>query len=117
MSTDGDQAADMAIVPGVSGGEGCSTAGGCATCPFMKMNSLDALQDIVDMVEAGDANQRLKTHLPPDRLSGKKIGDVDAMDLGSEAIIYMRHLMSNKELSNDLVNHIMTKERAWSHPK
>ena len=29
------------------GGEGCSTAGGCATCPFMKMNDLDALMDVV----------------------------------------------------------------------
>jgi len=28
------------------GGEGCSTAGGCATCPFMKMNDLDALMDV-----------------------------------------------------------------------
>lgn len=28
------------------GGEGCSTAGGCATCPFMKMNDLDALLDV-----------------------------------------------------------------------
>ena len=30
-------------VPGVAGGEGCSTAGGCANCPYMKMNDLDAL--------------------------------------------------------------------------
>ena len=37
----------LSIVPGVSGGEGCSTAGGCASCPFMKMNDLDSLQDIV----------------------------------------------------------------------
>lgn len=29
-----------------AGGEGCSTAGGCATCPFMKMNDLDALIDV-----------------------------------------------------------------------
>ena len=110
MSTDGETAASTAIVPGVSGGEGCSTAGGCATCPFMKMNSLEALQDIVDMVD--EKNERiLKTHLPPDRLSGKSIDGIDAMDLGSEAIIYMRHLMTNKELSKDLVNHIMSKQR------
>ena len=34
-------------MPGVSGGEGCSTAGGCASCPFMKMNDLDSLVDVV----------------------------------------------------------------------
>ena len=33
----------LRVIPGIAGGEGCSTAGGCATCPFMKMNSLDAL--------------------------------------------------------------------------
>jgi quinolinate synthase len=108
MSTDGDNA-DFAVVPGVSGGEGCSTAGGCATCPFMKMNSLDALQDIVDMVDSGDG--RLKAHLPPDRLSGKQIDGIDAMDLGSEAILYMRHLMNTKELPENLVKHIVSKER------
>mmetsp|Transcript_114216 Transcript_114216/g.170860 ORF Transcript_114216/g.170860 Transcript_114216/m.170860 type:complete len:546 (+) Transcript_114216:257-1894(+) len=110
MSTDGDSTTDLAVVPGVSGGEGCSTAGGCATCPFMKMNSLDALQDIVNMVDNGDS-LRLKAHLPPDRLSGKQISGIDAMDLGSEAILYMRHLMTSKELSADLVKHIVSKER------
>ena len=29
----------LAIVPGAASGEGCSTEGGCASCPFMKMNS------------------------------------------------------------------------------
>src|SRR5690606_22690304 len=28
--------AELGVVPGVAGGEGCSTAGGCATCPYMK---------------------------------------------------------------------------------
>lgn len=33
----------LAVVPGPAGGEGCSLEGGCASCPFMKMNSLQAL--------------------------------------------------------------------------
>jgi hypothetical protein len=37
----------LPVVPGVAGGEGCSTAGGCATCPYMKMNSLDALMQVL----------------------------------------------------------------------
>ena len=40
---------EMPIVPGVAAGEGCSTAGGCANCPFMKMNDLDALVDGLDI--------------------------------------------------------------------
>ena len=103
MTTDGD--AGMPIVPGVAGGEGCSTAGGCATCPFMKMNDLDALQDILDMVAQGsDASMlRLQKHLPPDRLRGKSIGGTDAMELGTEAILYMRQFMQGKGLPDDLV--------------
>mmetsp|Transcript_12540 Transcript_12540/g.20880 ORF Transcript_12540/g.20880 Transcript_12540/m.20880 type:complete len:522 (+) Transcript_12540:134-1699(+) len=94
---------DLAVVPGVAGGEGCSTAGGCATCPFMKMNNLDTLQDIVDMVEAGDSEVALKSHLPPDRLRGRSINGVAAMELGVESIMHMREFMLNKEMPADLV--------------
>jgi quinolinate synthase len=64
---------DLAVVPGVQGGEGCSTAGGCATCPFMKMNSLDALVDLLErMPEAGSLTsggvpRDLLGFLPPRR--------------------------------------------------
>lgn len=30
----------LSVIPGPAAGEGCSTEGGCASCPFMKMNSL-----------------------------------------------------------------------------
>ena len=33
----------LSVVPGPAGGEGCSLEGGCASCPYMKMNSLSAL--------------------------------------------------------------------------
>jgi hypothetical protein len=82
----------------------------------MKMNDLDALQDLIDMVDATQQQQQpsdttstsssssrrveaiLKTHLPPDRLRGKRIGGVDATDLGTEAILYMRQFMRLKQL-------------------
>ncbi len=47
----------LATVPGVSGGEGCSTAGGCATCPFMKMNDLQGLFNLLNLVEDGRENE------------------------------------------------------------
>lgn len=97
---------DLAVVPGVSGGEGCSTAGGCATCPFMKMNDLDALNDVVDMVIENEQELKLKSHLPPNRLQGKTIDGVDAIDLGSEPILFMRHFMQNKSLPDQLVKKI-----------
>jgi hypothetical protein len=58
MSTDGDDTntSGMAcLVPGLSGGEGCSTVARSVTCPFMKMNDLDALQDTIDMVASNDS--------------------------------------------------------------
>lgn len=104
---------DMSLVPGVSGGEGCSTAGGCATCPFMKMNSLDALQDVIDMVSRtrnGSSSLKdemtLSTHLPPQRLQGRQIGGVDAMDLGTKPILYMREFMKNGVLPDELLNKV-----------
>lgn len=96
----------LGVVPGVSGGEGCSTAGGCATCPFMKMNDLDALSDIVDMVIQQRDEVKLKSHLPPQRLLGMKINGKDAIDLGSEPILYMRHFMKEKSMPESLVKKI-----------
>lgn len=102
----GVEDSDLSVVPGAGGGEGCSTAGGCATCPFMKMNDLDALQDIIDMVDAGDQEVTLKAHLPPDRLRGKSLGGVNAMDLGVESIMFMRDFMQNKQMPDDLVTRV-----------
>jgi len=98
---------DISVVPGVAGGEGCSTAGGCATCPFMKMNDLDALSDVADMVIQNKDAVKLMAHLPPQRLAGKKINGKDAIDLGSEPIIFMRHFMTEKSLPESLVRKIM----------
>lgn len=108
MTTDGTNDADLPIVPGVAGGEGCSTAGGCATCPFMKMNNLDALQDIIDMVDENSpkSSLQLHKHLPPDRLRGKSIGGVDATELGTEAILYMRKFMMGNGLPDELVKKV-----------
>lgn len=108
----GGDAQPLTIVPGVPGGEGCSTAGGCATCPFMKMNDLDALNDVVDMVlsQQGTTTKEVKdvldAYLPPSRLVGKKIQGVDAVDLGSEPILFMREFMNEKIIPQQLVEKI-----------
>ena len=116
MTTDeaGSQSTDgLAIVPGVGGGEGCSTAGGCATCPFMKMNDLDSLIDVIDMVGAnqkqggaGDEAKILNEFLPPNRIEGRTINGVSAVDLGSQPILYMRQFMKEKSIPEELVQRI-----------
>ena len=47
-----DDAIGTGVVPGAAG-EGCSAAGGCATCKFMKMNNLDGLMDVLEKIKGG----------------------------------------------------------------
>ena len=93
----------LQVVPGVPGGDGCNTAGGCATCPFMKMNNLESLNDVVDMIISNDQGAKLKSHKPPNRLIGKSIDGVDAIELGYQSILFMRYFMKEKRLSDDLL--------------
>ena len=43
-----DDTIGTGVVPGPASGEGCSIAGGCATCKFMKMNDLYGLLDLLE---------------------------------------------------------------------
>ena len=40
----------LSIIPGPASGEGCGIDGGCASCPYMKMNSLAALTETLKMI-------------------------------------------------------------------
>lgn len=98
------------IIPGVAGGEGCSTAGGCATCPYMKMNSLEALEKLVESIgivlEDGKDIQSLQKFHPKaysELLDGKTIAEV-----GGEPILHMRHFQSKGILPQELVNHVIS---------
>lgn len=91
--------AELGIVPGVAGGEGCTTAGGCATCPYMKMNSLDALMDLLQRV--GVEDDALAPFLP--RTCVQDIGGRTAAELGGEPILHMRHFQRTGELSDELI--------------
>lgn len=116
---EGQGSGELPLVPGVRGGEGCSTAGGCATCPFMKMNSLEALVEVLERCPKGgsgsskqDASKtpsELAPFLPPRRgdvalPSGKSVGEV-----GSLPIVHMRALMAAGRLSEELVQDIITR--------
>ena len=54
----------LAVVPGPAGGEGCSSEGGCAACPYMKMNSLDALERVCSMIADPAGEAILKAYEP-----------------------------------------------------
>ena len=98
------------VVPGVAGGEGCSTAGGCATCPYMKMNSLEALENLVEKIgrilDQGKDVQVLKKFHPKaysDLLHGRSIAEV-----GGEPILFMRHFQSQGTLPQELIDYVIS---------
>lgn len=94
----------LPVVPGVASGEGCSIHGGCASCPYMKMNSLSSLltvchnlPDKENMLSAYKAEQfNLQTP------NGKSVADV-----GCEPILHMRNFQATKKLPEKLVDQIL----------
>lgn len=94
----------LSVVPGVSSGEGCSIHGGCASCPYMKMNSLTSLL-------------RICHQLPDDKdsLSAYKAGRFNSQtplgrsiaDVGCEPILYMRHFQATGVLPEKLVSQVL----------
>jgi quinolinate synthase len=94
---------ELPIVPGVAGGEGCTTAGGCATCPYMKMNSLDALMDL--LAKLGDESREALSPYHPHKYV-EQIDGRTAADLGGQPILHMRHFQKTGQLPAALVDHI-----------
>mmetsp|Transcript_6781 Transcript_6781/g.19627 ORF Transcript_6781/g.19627 Transcript_6781/m.19627 type:complete len:517 (-) Transcript_6781:165-1715(-) len=87
----------LGVVPGVPAGEGCSTAGGCATCPYMKMNDLDALVALAERVaENPEDDAVLRAHRPR-----QLAAEVAAQ--GAEPIMHMRSFMNEGQLPDALV--------------
>jgi len=106
------------LVPGVQGGEGCSSAGGCATCPFMKMNDLDALFDVaegIDLSKSGGTRDPLEAYHPQtysERIQGKTISEI-----GVAPILHMRSFMQNQRLSDALVRDIASRKPGMGCPE
>ncbi|MDH5491455.1 MAG: quinolinate synthase NadA [Myxococcales bacterium] len=101
----------LGVVPGVQSGEGCSIAGGCATCPYMKMNSLDALLELLERIgrDAPATLRPLEPHTYEERIGGRTIAS-----LGSEPILHMREFQKLGRLGDALLRDI--EERSQSRP-
>jgi quinolinate synthase len=102
---------NLLVVPGVAGGEGCSVEGGCATCPYMKMNSLDALFELLralpDAGGSGEEPKRLHVFHPnayPELVAGRAIAD-----LGGEPILHMRGFSKTGHIPPALREHVMSR--------
>lgn len=92
------------ILPGAASSEGCSSAGGCATCPFMKMNSLDSLSDLLSMKSENRFPFEVK---PPAPGKGLKLLNGDELTaLGTTPIRHMREFSRTGSLPQELVSDI-----------
>eukprot|EP00271_Cylindrocystis_brebissonii_P012851 TRINITY_DN32366_c0_g1_i1.p1 TRINITY_DN32366_c0_g1~~TRINITY_DN32366_c0_g1_i1.p1 ORF type:complete len:764 (-),score=100.08 TRINITY_DN32366_c0_g1_i1:934-3225(-) len=96
----------LPLVPGVRSGEGCSVSGGCASCPYMKMNSLDALERVCRMV--GSPGELLLAGYAPEAFA-EIVDERRVADVGSEPILHMRHFQKTGKLSEELVADIMSR--------
>lgn len=89
----------LGIIPGVQGGEGCSMAGGCATCPFMKMNSLEALFSVCEEIAKGSDLQSFEPEKYSRLIAGRTVAEI-----GGQPILFMRHFQKSAKHSAKLVD-------------
>lgn len=96
----------LSIIPGPASGEGCGIDGGCASCPYMKMNSLAALTETLEMI--GDENEGKKNFGLELREPKKYKGNNVAKE-GCVSILHMRNFQRDKKLGDDLVQDILSR--------
>lgn len=99
----------LAVLPGAASGEGCSLEGGCASCPYMKMNSLDALLRVVQRVGDPAAAPFLEPYKPQTYAADARVGGKSLAQAGCVPILHMRHFQTNKALSDELVADVLTR--------
>lgn len=99
---------NLAVVPGAASGEGCSLEGGCAACPYMRINTLTALRTVCERI--GTPAEALLAAFAPrpyaELLNGKTVAQA-----GCRPILHMRHFQKNKVFSQDLVDDITSRNR------
>lgn len=101
--------ADLTIVPGPASGEGCSMGGGCASCPYMKMNSLQALLTVAERV--GTPAQALLASYEPQKYQERTPKGESLAVAGCRPILHMRDFQAGKRLPEALVKDIQTRNR------
>ncbi|KFM27188.1 Quinolinate synthase A [Auxenochlorella protothecoides] len=99
----------VSLIPGPAGGEGCSSSGGCASCPYMKMNTLSALLDVCSALRDPAREAQLARHEPvpyTEKVAGRSVAS-----LGCETILHMRDFQKEGRLSERLVADVLARKR------
>ncbi|KAK9117335.1 hypothetical protein Sjap_016282 [Stephania japonica] len=103
-SIEGGDAFKLSVIPGVTSGEGCSIHGGCASCPYMKMNSLSSLLKVCNHLPD---EMHLLSSYTAGRFNSQTPQGKSVADVGCEPILHMRHFQASRKLSEKLVNQIL----------
>lgn len=103
-STGAEDPVNLTVVPGVTSGEGCSIHGGCASCPYMKMNSLNALLKVCQNLPD---NKHIISAYEAGRFSSQTVNGRSIADVGCEPILHMRHFQAKRELPEKLIHQIL----------
>eukprot|EP00963_Diacronema_lutheri_P006540 scaffold574_cov333-Pavlova_lutheri.AAC.29 len=110
-----EQPAGLGAVPGTLLSEGCSLSGGCASCPYMKMNSLDALQHVCREIPAdGTLAPALGPFLPKKYAEDSPIPGLTLAGAGCIPILHMRGFQRTKRLPSGLAEDITTRNSTGS---
>ncbi|KAK1294377.1 hypothetical protein QJS10_CPA16g00382 [Acorus calamus] len=96
---------NLVVVPGVTTGEGCSIHGGCASCPYMKMNSLSSLLRVCRQLPDKDD---ILSPYKAERFNATTPHGQSVAELGCEPILHMRHFQATGKLSDELVDQILS---------
>jgi len=105
----------LSILPGAASGEGCSMEGGCASCPYMKINSLDALMFVLQKVDAaqmtpnGCWDSPVLQEFAPRNYVETIPGQGTFAEVGTVPILHMRHFQRNGVMSGDLLEDIVSR--------
>ena len=100
--------AGLTIVPGPASGEGCSSEGGCASCPYMKMNSLQALLRVAERVGSPGGAATLVA-FEPRKYEEAAPGGGSIAAAGCVPILHMRDFQASKRLSETLLADVRTR--------
>ena len=85
----------------VPAGEGCSSEGGCASCPFMKMNTLAALKTVAARSSSAAGQAMLEAYKP--HVYTETVGGRSIAQAGCEPILHMRAFQKTKMLPPNLI--------------
>ncbi len=96
--------AALPLLPGARASEGCSTGGGCATCPFMKMNRLETLLSLAECAIAGTLTRASLS--PFEGYEARYPASTLDLGPGIQSMVEMQHFQATGHFSETFLAHV-----------